>query len=342
MKRRIAAIIAAVVFAVGSLFALYAYADDSIKYSYDANTFTLTVSGKGRMTDYSQSNYSSRAWFEYADSTKRVVVSDGIEHIGAYSFARFSELESVSLPDSVTSIGEMAFGANDALREITIGAGVKQIGSFAFGFDSQLNVTNGFVAHCPQKSAAQRFCLENHIYFDTPLGNGNTARAEITENNEQAMWSFVAPADGTLTFYSSGGYDTFGLLYDADSYVYSTTYNNMKSSALVTNDDSGGGTNFKLSYHLTAGKRYYMSAKMRLSSAVNITITVGASFFCDSHSLRVSDFDGQLATLSCKHCTYSEQTEFIEHCNKAYPLLDLNNDGVVNAKDYAMLLHKKY
>lgn len=341
-RKRFVALLAALIFAVGSLFAFCAFAADSIKYSYDESTFTLTVSGGGKMTDFTESNYSSRPWFEYADATKRVVIKDGVEHIGAYSFAKFSELESVTLPDSVTSIGEMAFGANDKLLEITVGSNVTEIGSYAFGFDSKLNVASGFVAHCPQKSAAQSFCLENHIYFDTPLGEGNTATAQITASHEQAMWSFVAPVDGTVIFSSSGGRDTFGLIYDADNYVYSTSYSEMRKSALATDDDSGSGVNFKLSYHLTSGKRYYLSAKMRSASDTSGEISVSAVFTCDSHTLYPTAFDADVARLSCRYCDYEEQAEFMDYCNKDYEPLDVNNDGVVNAKDYAMLIHGKY
>ena len=146
-KKKFVALVVTAIFAVGSLFAFYAYAADSVRYSYNPSNFTLTVSGSGKMTDFTESNYSSRAWFEYADATKNVVINKGIEHIGSYSFAGFSELESVSLPDSVTSLGDMAFGANDKLREITLGSNVTEIGSYAFGFDSNMDNTSGFVAH---------------------------------------------------------------------------------------------------------------------------------------------------------------------------------------------------
>ena len=342
-KKKFVALVVTVIFAVGSLFAFYAYAADSVRYSYNPSNFTLTVSGSGKMTDFTESNYSSsRAWFEYADATKNVVINKGIEHIGSYSFAGFSELESVSLPDSVTSLGDMAFGANDKLREITLGSNVTEIGSYAFGFDSNMDNTSGFVAHCPQKSAAQRFCLENHIYFDSPLSADNTAVAHITESHEQALWSFVAPADGIITFSSSGSRDTYGLIYDADNYVYSTSYSEMKKSALAFNDDIGNDVNFKVSYHLSSGKRYYLSAKMRSGAETSGDIAVKAVFSCDSHTLRPTAFDGETAELSCRYCEYTKQAEFMDYCNKSFAPLDVNNDGIVNAKDYARLVHGKY
>lgn len=342
-KKKFVALVVTVIFAVGSLFAFYAYAADSVRYSYNPSTFMLTVSGSGKMTDFTEDNYSSRAWFEYADATKNVVINEGIEHIGSYSFAGFSELESVSLPDSVTSLGDMAFGANDKLGEITLGSNVTEIGSYAFGFDSKMDNTSGFITHCPQKSAAQRFCLENHIYFDSPLSADNTAVAHITESHEQALWSFVAPVDGTVTFSSSGSRDTYGLIYDADSYVYSTSYSEMKKSALAFNDDIGtDDVNFKVSYHLSSGKRYYLSAKMNSGAETSGDIAVKAVFSCDSHTLRPIAFDGETAELSCRYCDYKEQAEFMDYCNKVYAPLDVNNDGIVNAKDYARLLHGKY
>ena len=338
-KKRIVALCVAVIFTIGSLFALCAYAADTVRYSYDEKTFTLTVSGTGDMTDYTQNNYSSRPWFVYADATKRVVVENGIKHIGAYSFAKFSELEEVVLPDSVTSIGEMGFGANDKLCEITVGSNVSQIGDFAFGYDSQLSVKSGFVAHCSQKSEAQRFCLKNHIYFDTPITLYSAVTASFTLKNEQALWSFVPAVDGVITFYSEGKEDTCGFLYGADSYAYDTSFTEMRKTALAYNDDSSmSNVNFKFSYRVKAGERYYLSAIHR-QFKTGLDITVFASFVCDNHSLVATDFDSVLATLSCRNCRHSEQVEFMAHYAEPYAPLDVNDDGIVNAKDYVMLLY---
>ena len=32
----------------------------------------------------------------------------------------------------------------------------------------------------------------------------------------------------------------------------------------------------------------------------------------------------------------------MDYCNKSFAPLDVNNDGIVNAKDYARLVHGKY
>ena len=65
----------------------------------------LTISGKGKMYDYSSLN--GAPWHDY--DIKRIIIGDGITRIGGYAFFNCSALTSVTIPNSVTTIGEYAF-----------------------------------------------------------------------------------------------------------------------------------------------------------------------------------------------------------------------------------------
>lgn len=297
---------------------------NEISFSYNEETAVLTLWGSGKMTDFTEQNIKARPWHVYCEETRTVIVEDGIESIGDFAFARFSELRNVQIPDSVTYIGNTAFGGNAKLREITIPNSVTQIEPYAFGYDYEMCIPQDFVTHCSHKSVAQDYCIKNAVPFDVPMQN-NTAEAHITTAGEQVMWSFVAPTDGTLSFNSLGHKDTFGLLYDSAEYSYTTSLSEMKRIAVAYDDDSGdGGVNFKFTCKVEAGKRYYLSAKFRSNSkydgstsAENGRFDVRLSFVCDTHTfdetvIAPTCTDMGYTHYECRYCQYSYDSDYTD------------------------------
>ena len=45
-----------------------------------------------------------------------------------------------------------------------------------------------------------------------------------------------------------------------------------------------------------------------------------------------------MITLQCAKCGDEMQVSFMEHINTDYPMLDMNNDNIVNAKDLAHII----
>ena len=103
------------------------------------NDLTLTISGSGNMTDFSES---STPWASERAKITRVVVEDGITSVGSYAFCSFSKLTDVSLSDSITYIGARGFEKCTALKSVTIPDCVTTIGEGAFdGCDSLKSLT---------------------------------------------------------------------------------------------------------------------------------------------------------------------------------------------------------
>ena len=94
----------------------------------------LTISGKGKMYDYSYSNRSP--WYD--QHIKRIIIDDGVTTIGEDAFSECSELASVTIPNSVTTIGEDAFSKCSELTSVTIPNSVTKIGDRAFNGCSEL------------------------------------------------------------------------------------------------------------------------------------------------------------------------------------------------------------
>ena len=99
--------------------------------TWSLNGTVLTISGYGRMADYT---YSSRAPWANNKITK-VVIRDGVTNIGDYAFYYQTYLTTISIPDSVTSIGDSAFMNCSSLTGVDFPNGLTYIGSAAFSND---------------------------------------------------------------------------------------------------------------------------------------------------------------------------------------------------------------
>ena len=101
---------------------------------------TMTVSGKGAMADYTQSD--KRPWDGNRNDITSVVVGSGVTSVGKNAFESFSNLTSVTLPEDFTAIGPYAFCNCSSLQSITIPSTVTSIGEGAFeGCSAMTSVT---------------------------------------------------------------------------------------------------------------------------------------------------------------------------------------------------------
>jgi len=101
-----------------------------VTYSYDTETYVLTISGSGGMNNYYST--SSAPWGTYCQDIQTVIIEDGVTSIGSYTFYNCNSLTSASIPNSVTSIGSYSFSKCTGLTSITIPNSVTSIGEFAF------------------------------------------------------------------------------------------------------------------------------------------------------------------------------------------------------------------
>ena len=91
---------------------------------------TLTISGSGRMWEYTDS--STAPWYKNRENIVNAVVMSGVTSIGNSAFRGCSSLSSITIPEGVTSIGWDAFSGCSSLTSITIPESVTSIGDCAF------------------------------------------------------------------------------------------------------------------------------------------------------------------------------------------------------------------
>lgn len=77
--------------------------------------------------------------------------------------------------------------------------------------------------------------------------SGTTYYVDLTTAGQIVYFAFTPTVDGSFTIQSTGSCDTYGTLYDSTQ------------SALIGNEDGGGGMNFKITYNMTAGTTYYIA-----------------------------------------------------------------------------------
>ena len=144
--KKLLSILLSLLMLLGALPLLSFAANDTIQYTYDADTKTLTVTGTGAMDDAdvdfdslfdSENPFDTTklpyAWYQtYGREAEAIVVGENITRIGAGAFMDFCNVTSVTLPSTLTAIGEGAFMFCEALQTISFPAGLTEIGPFAF------------------------------------------------------------------------------------------------------------------------------------------------------------------------------------------------------------------
>ena len=104
----------------------------------------LTISGKGKMKDYSWNEAPS-----WGTSITKVVIENGVTSIGDYAFIDCTSLTSITIGNGVTSIGFRAFSGCTSLTSITIPDSVTSIDTSAFAdtayYNDESNWNNGLL-----------------------------------------------------------------------------------------------------------------------------------------------------------------------------------------------------
>lgn len=103
------------------------------------NDGTMTISGTGAMADFTydaKANYTNIPWYSNRTSIKKVIIKDGVTHIGSFSFVWCSQIKEIVWPTSgcVKSIGKAAFYECNGLPTIQIPYGVISVGYQAYAY----------------------------------------------------------------------------------------------------------------------------------------------------------------------------------------------------------------
>ena len=108
---------------------------DDIFWSFDSNTKTLTVSGKGNIT-WDAKLYKAGdnpPWVTFIPQIEKLVIGDGITGSSETKlFANLTCLKQISFPSTFTSMGDGTFATASALENVVIPATVTKMGPVVF------------------------------------------------------------------------------------------------------------------------------------------------------------------------------------------------------------------
>ena len=88
----------------------------NLTYVYTPDNHTLTISGSGAMTAFSNSD--AVPWSSFREDIATLVLPEGLTNIGNYAFYGCTALTSVTIPSSVTNIGQYGFKDCTSLANI--------------------------------------------------------------------------------------------------------------------------------------------------------------------------------------------------------------------------------
>lgn len=137
MKRFVLLLAAVILIGISFAAPVNAYDDEGvcgkngsdIKWSIDLSSYLLTVSGNGEMADFEKGG---APWNKYSSFIEKVVIEDGITHIGSYAFYCCYLFKELKIPASVKTIGDHAFDACESVKTIELPSDLASIGEEAF------------------------------------------------------------------------------------------------------------------------------------------------------------------------------------------------------------------
>ncbi len=90
----------------------------------------LTISGIGATADYVSAT--GQPFNDYKTLITKVIVEEGVTHLGVRLFYGATKMESISIPDSVASIGEACFRGCSSLKEVVLPDSLVDLSRVAF------------------------------------------------------------------------------------------------------------------------------------------------------------------------------------------------------------------
>ncbi|MBR4241067.1 MAG: leucine-rich repeat domain-containing protein [Eubacterium sp.] len=280
-------------------------------YDYDESTQTLRISGSGAMYDYD--NFA--APFSGKEMNyKYVVIEDGITSIGNLAFYNRRGILSVTIPDSALSIGTGAFYYCGKLSGLTIPNGVETIGALAFyGCGSLTGITIGKDVKSIETGAFADCYKLKDIYY-----KGNEDSWENISIAEANTVLFAAQ----MHFSTSDNSAFFAAIDEARSYSKAYyTKDSVEALIAVTEKYShlANEEATQTEYDIATAEIINAIRNLDALSDYNLLKIKGNAVFLEKNGfITVLDFE--------------------EYTNQFCPALDVVDDGVVNAKDFAYLI----
>lgn len=170
---------------------------DNLTWTLDSEG-TLTISGTGKMKDYfafmmENSESSPTPWYNKKEQITKIIIDDGITHIGDYAFYECAATE-LSLPKSIVSIGNSAF-YGCGIKELALPENTSFVDRFAFAenhfltkisMSTKMNVLSGYTFRGCDK-LTEIVIPENIERIEEDVFSNCDALSSVTIENPQCI-----------------------------------------------------------------------------------------------------------------------------------------------------------
>ena len=200
---------------------------DNASWKYDAKTKTLTVSGTGKMWDYT--THEPEYMADPETDIQNVVIEKGITRIGDFSFD-IECIKKITIPDTVEEIGYCAFSST-SITSLNLPEGLKVIETEAFAVCEKLKKVTLPSTMEEVGENAFSYC-DALTSFNTGSGNVRIATTAIQEcsklktvtigKNTEFYGAYFANSAAAFSANKSNPYystDENGVLYNKDKTV---------------------------------------------------------------------------------------------------------------------------
>ena len=140
--------------------------------AWEINDGVLTISGTGPMEDYASA--SDSPWYSRRSEVTKVVISEGITHIGARAFFNFTNTIEFEIGEDIESVGDRAFQNCNSIIEIVLPNTLSFIGNYSFFectcvFTFKGNAPIMSISSIPEQSTI--YYYEDKTGYDDPQFN---------------------------------------------------------------------------------------------------------------------------------------------------------------------------
>jgi len=193
---------------------------NDVKYDFDEETGTLTVSGKGSIPDFR--NPEGRPFEEYKDKIKKIVVEGDVYTIGEHAFSDLPNVEEIYVESDTFAIGNSAFSNNKELTVLVLPDEVNSMGTGIVTGDDKLellvlpeSVDKADLGEIYYKPFTEVFFegtqekwdeLTKDLYDETKAQKDVKTGVKTGSCGENAYWVYD-PATKELDVYGSGAID---------------------------------------------------------------------------------------------------------------------------------------
>lgn len=135
---------------------------------------TLTFSGNGAMSRYTQTTANQTPWASKKSSITAMIFEEGITYISSQAFRDYKQVKTLSFPSTLDKIGNFAFGGC-TFESITLPANLKTIEADVFSYMGTLKTVTCLATTPPALAGGNFGASDDKLYVPAGSVNAYTA-----------------------------------------------------------------------------------------------------------------------------------------------------------------------